>query len=169
MWQHCKKIYPVIGHGGPQDCVMSRLPYFLDNDNQLTDGVEVVWSVFYHCYKRISSPYWRSVTSQPLRRNKSAVCMFWPSWPTFVSIPMAEIAHCKGNTNLKVNHTKMTDLRFVGPYMNGHFWALFGIDGMIFTIWNISSNHYWKHNYFIWKYEHIKKKPLLKWNIKSTN
>jgi hypothetical protein len=47
---------------------------------------------------------------------------------------MAEVAHCKINTNLKVIHTKMADLRFVGPYMHGHFWALFGIEEMIFTI-----------------------------------
>jgi hypothetical protein len=30
----------VTGHGGPEACEMSRLPYFLDN--RLTDGCEVV-------------------------------------------------------------------------------------------------------------------------------
>jgi hypothetical protein len=31
---------PVTGHGGPQGCEKSKIPYFLDN--QLTDGGEIV-------------------------------------------------------------------------------------------------------------------------------
>jgi hypothetical protein len=34
------KSIPVTGHGGPNGCETSRIPYFLDN--RLTEGVEVV-------------------------------------------------------------------------------------------------------------------------------